>query len=65
MARLPVGRARPVELLTDLAHQLALGPSEALVIGGDCKHALLLPALALDLLGIAALSAVAVRVISE
>src|SRR5690606_6578815 len=62
MAGPPVGRARAVELLAELADQFTLGPGEAVVIGGDREDALFLPALALDLLGIPALAAVAVGV---
>src|SRR5690625_6682846 len=60
MTRLPVGRARAVELLAQLADQFTLRPGEAGVIGGDREDALFQPALALDLLGIPASAAVAV-----
>src|SRR5690606_1067266 len=46
MARLPVGRARAVELLAQLADQFTLRPGEALVIGGDREDALFAPPLA-------------------
>jgi hypothetical protein len=59
---LPVVRPRPIQFLAELTHQFAFWPGQAMVVDGDGKHALFLPPLALDLLGIPALAAVTYRI---
>jgi hypothetical protein len=60
--RLPVVCPRPIQLLAELTHQFPFGPGEAIVVDGDGKHTLIMPAIALDLLGIPASAAVAFRI---
>jgi hypothetical protein len=48
-----------VELLAELADELAFRPGEALVVDGDGQDALLAPAIALDLIGATPLAAIA------
>jgi hypothetical protein len=57
MTRLPFPLA--VEPLAELAHQFALGPGQAVVVDGDSQQALFLPAVALDLVRVAAVTAIA------
>src|SRR5690606_33036923 len=59
---LPVVRPRPIQLLAQLPHQFPLRPGQAVIADGDGEHTLVMPAIALHLVGIPARAAVAFRI---
>jgi hypothetical protein len=61
MGHLPHRRKLAIEFLAKLADQFPLRPGEPMAVERHRQHVLLMPAAALDLLGIAAVTAMAFR----
>ena len=60
MAHLPCG-AWPIEFCAQLLDQFTFRPSQALIVNADSQHALFVPTVPFDLIGITAVSAIAFR----
>ena len=52
-------RAWPIELCAQLLDQFTFRPSQALIVNADSQHALFVPTVPFDLIGITAVSAIA------